>query len=134
MVRSWAVSHPRILRLNAALLNVLQTNSTDVNVTSDSGALLARGTDYEVVPPTTARVVLCTTRLFVGEKSRVLRRLCLEFVSVPNQRAALGADWGGLGPLGAIREGASEPERVGLQGPSAAGGRAQAGAAGEAVV
>ena len=56
-MRSWAVSHPRILRLNAALLNVLQTNSTDVNVTSDSGAQLARGTDYEVVPPTTARVV-----------------------------------------------------------------------------
>ena len=84
MVRSWAVSHPRILRLNAALLNVLQTNSTDVNVTSDSGALLARGTDYEVVPPTTARVVLHNA-IFVGEKSRVLRRLCLEFVSVPNQ-------------------------------------------------
>ena len=133
MARSWAVSHPRILRLNAALLNVLQTNSTDVNVTSDSGALLARGTDYEVVPPTTARVVLHNAT-FVGEKSRVLRRLCLEFVSFPNQRAALGADWGGLGPLGPIREGASEPERVGLQGPSAAGGRAQAGAAGEAVV
>ena len=77
MVRSWAVSHPRILRLNAALLNVLQTNSTDVNVTSDSGALLARGTDYEVVPPTTARVVLCTTR-FLFERSR---EFCDVFVS-----------------------------------------------------
>ena len=132
MVRSWAVSHPRILRLNAALLNVLQTNSTDVNVTSDSGAQLARGTDYEVVPPTTARVVLHNAT-FVGEKSRVLQTSLPRFRE-RSQSAAYGADWGGLGPLGAIREGASEPERVGLQRPSAAGGRAQAGAAGEAVV
>ena len=79
MARSWAVSHPRILRLNAALLNVLQTNSTDVNVTSDSGALLARGTDYEVVPPTTARVVLHNATFYsreVESSATSLSRVC----------------------------------------------------------
>eukprot|EP01043_Picozoa_sp_COSAG02_P004657 COSAG02_NODE_123_length_35269_cov_51.697526_13_plen_652_part_00 len=52
---SWLVAHPRILRVNSALLNVLQTNDTDINVTSSTGVVYTRGVDYEVVAPTLAR-------------------------------------------------------------------------------
>ena len=58
---SWSVAHPRILRVNSALLNVLQTNSTDVNVSAAhvaaaDGGTYTRNVDFEVVPPTKAKI------------------------------------------------------------------------------
>ena len=62
---SWSVAHPRVLRLNAAQLNVIETKSTTINVTSvpslsDNNTLAApisytRGVDFEVNAPTVAK-------------------------------------------------------------------------------
>ena len=52
---TWWIADITVLRLNGALLNVIQTNATDVNVTSaSSGKQYTRGIDFELLPPKTA--------------------------------------------------------------------------------
>ena len=43
---TFAIADIRILRLNSALVNVIRTNASDINVTSDDGVMYQRGVDY----------------------------------------------------------------------------------------
>ena len=43
---TFAIANIRILRLNSALVNVIRTNASDINVTSDDGVMYQRGVDY----------------------------------------------------------------------------------------
>ena len=46
---TFAIGDIRILRLNSALVNVIRTNASDINVTSDDGSVLyQRGVDYSI--------------------------------------------------------------------------------------
>ena len=52
---TWWIADISILRLNGALMNVIRTNATDVNVSSgSSGKQYTRGLDFELLPPKTA--------------------------------------------------------------------------------
>jgi hypothetical protein len=53
---TWWIADIQVLRLNGALLNVIRTNATDVNVTSTtgSGKRYIQGVDFELLPPKTA--------------------------------------------------------------------------------
>jgi hypothetical protein len=49
---TWWLADIKILRLNGALLNVIRTNATDINVTNaHSGMQYRLGVDFEVIPP-----------------------------------------------------------------------------------
>ena len=89
---SWSVAHPRVLRLNSALLNVLQTNDTDVNVSSSAGVAYTRGVDYEVIAPTAARTTGKDTDLWALYQQSLTNRSAYGFAvrSLPGGKLQVG--------------------------------------------